>query len=121
MSENVFGIWASRFRLFAKRVDATPENVEIFAKAAVVLHNFLSDRDGDYCPRGYADHYDSEGRLIEGGWRQLDNALGDLEPAGGMNYTREAKDVREALKQYYSNEGEVPWQYEIVNYDGHVN
>ena len=36
-----------------------------------------------------------------------------------MNYSRDAKDVRDSFKIYFNYpEGSVPWQDKIVDYDG---
>ena len=39
--ENSFGILAARWRIFRRPIIAAPERVELFAKAAIALHNYL--------------------------------------------------------------------------------
>lgn len=93
--ENAFGILANRWRIFRKPIHATPETAELAIKACLVIHNFLGDKDKDYCPSNYRDDYDSSGRLIEGGWRAQaasnTSCLSNLRKTGGINYTNEAK------------------------------
>lgn len=48
--ENVFGILASRFRIFHTAINVDPQKVEKIVMAACALHNFLIDRQ----PHTYA-------------------------------------------------------------------
>ncbi|CAN7944916.1 unnamed protein product, partial [Ixodes hexagonus] len=41
VAENAFGILANRFRFLHTPIDAEPERVTSFVKAAFVLHNYL--------------------------------------------------------------------------------
>ena len=68
-----------RWRLFRKPITAKPENVVIYTKAAIALHNFLRcTKSAVYCPPGFTDGEDDAGNVIEGGWRK------DDEPCSSM-------------------------------------
>ena len=111
--ENVFGICASRFRVFRRPIIARVEVVEAVTKAIVALHNFLMHgrkvgHNSPYCPTGYA----------EGDWRKEGTANDGLQPmrtAGSNNYTRDAKVIRDDFKEYFNSEvGQVPWQMDMI-------
>ena len=44
VSENVFGIFANRFRVFMLPMNLVPETVELVVLACVALHNFQTSR-----------------------------------------------------------------------------
>ena len=99
----------------------SPENVEHHTRACIVLHNyFICNDKTHYAGRGYSDHIKSNGSLVNGGWRNEQfNFFKDLPSKTGMNYSRDAKDVRDSFKTYFNSpEGSVPWQDDIVDYDG---
>ena len=69
-AENTFGMWVNRWRVFHTPIIATPEHVEQLVMAAIALHNFLRKTVlSVYCPSGYVDYIDPNGRLVPGQWR----------------------------------------------------
>lgn len=83
--ENVFGILASRFRIFRKPIDLDIHNIPIITMTCLLLHNFLRKSNKSsliYMPPGTVDMYDDNGVLIQpGSWRaDFDNncALRDI-------------------------------------------
>ena len=55
-SENCFGIFASRFRLFLSRINLKLEHAITVVFAATVLHNMLCEKSRpSYMPNGYVD------------------------------------------------------------------
>ena len=71
-----------RWRLFRRPIIAKAENVVIFAKAAIALHNFLRCKESSvYCPPGFVDGEDGEGNLITGSWREEGPSSGMLSVA----------------------------------------
>ncbi|XP_057368169.1 uncharacterized protein LOC130689160 [Daphnia carinata] len=117
--ENAFGILAGRWRLFRKPIIAKTENIEHYTRACIVLHNYLIEMDQQYASRGYADHFNADGTLIEGGWRSEEGGLKSIPSRSGMNFSHEAKAVRVSFKNYFnSEEGDVPWQNAAVDNDG---
>ena len=116
--ENVFGICASRFRIFRRPIIAQVDTFIAVTKAVVALHNFLMfgrsfENNSEYCPADYTDEFLSNGDG-NGRWR-LNHGLVALNQAGSNNYSREAKLVRDDFRDYFnSSEGSVPWQWDIV-------
>ena len=100
--ENAFGILAGRWRIFRKPIIAKPENIEHFTKACIVLHNFLITTDKEYAAKGYGDYFGADGSIIEGAWRAEEpSAFKELPARTGMNYSREAKEVRDKYWEYF--------------------
>ena len=100
---------------------AKPTTVISITKAIVALHNFLmsvnSNDNYSYCPPGFVDQDRSSG-IIEGEWRrEKENTLGlrDIEPLGSNNYSKNTKETRDSFKEYFNQEGQVEWQWNIVN------
>ena len=47
------------------------DNVVVFTKAAIALHNFLRCTESTvYCPPGFVDGEDGEGNVVRGSWRE---------------------------------------------------
>lgn len=105
--ENAFGILAQRFRIFHKRIQLDPENVDQIVKATVLLHNFLT-----------------RANMEDGAGTGTRNAEGDgldqscLREAGqfaGNRPSTEAMLIRDSFNEYFNSpEGQVPWQQEMV-------
>ncbi|XP_034245542.1 protein ALP1-like [Thrips palmi] len=121
--ENAFGILVGRWRLFRKRIQALPETVDSYLKAAICLHNFVittqEEGTSQYCPPNYVDREDGQGRRIDGAWRadpQDDAPL--FRPIGRIGANRAGVQIirmRDQVAQYLvSEEGAVDWQDRIV-------
>ncbi len=97
--ENAFGILASRFRVFLSPIALAPEKVTKIVFCAIALHNFLiSENRVDFEATAGASTNPS----------QL-----TLEGPSTRAYTDEAKNIRKTFSDYFSNEGAVPWQYDV--------
>ena len=107
-----------------KAIQLSPEFIGDITLAALTLHNILRSSVKSrltYCPRGLADEIDVDtGELREGKWR-MDadgtNMVPLTVPASGHNASTDAKEVRKMfrkMKNYFENEGSVPWQWERV-------
>ncbi|XP_045028246.1 protein ANTAGONIST OF LIKE HETEROCHROMATIN PROTEIN 1-like isoform X2 [Daphnia magna] len=124
--ENAFGIVTNKLRIFRKPMIGSPQNVENYIKAGVVLHNMLIREDSRFylITKKLPDHFDVNGVLIEGAWR-TDNTMTsmfrDLRPGKGINYPTVAKNIRDQFTKYFSNEGAVPWQRVIVEDTGRIS
>ena len=106
MVECAFGILASKWRIFHRRICMLPENVERVVKATVVLHNML------------LTHQDEKRtRLLETRTTDTSETLTaiDGQVRRGVNRPKsEAVRVREAFKQYFNSaNGAVEWQNNI--------
>lgn len=117
--ENLFGILANRWQLLFRPIPLYPDFVSDLTLAMLTLHNAL--RQGIsreiYCPKGMADEQDSiAGELIPVQWRSAkpNPQISLHAPANGHNASKNAKVIRETFKDYFINEGCVPWQWERV-------
>lgn len=114
--ENAFGILVSRWRIYERQINLEPENVEAVVKATCVLHNFLSSNAAStYCPPGYADFQDTFGNVSGGAWRQVPGSttVFGLEKPKARNCSKVASAVRQEFVKYFSEEGQVPWQWKL--------
>ena len=69
-----------------------------------------------YCPPSYIDK-DNRSGLTPGDWRKEQENCAGLQTTniGSNNYSKEAKKVRDAFKNYFcSPEGSLEWQLERV-------
>ena len=103
--ENAFGILVSRFRVMMTTIELPPETVRDVVLTCVVLHNILRSQyqgqHGGQRPGGDDDDdVPGDGRLIGGA----------ADFGRNRNPAREAKRLRDYLKDYFNNEGSVAWQ-----------
>lgn len=115
-SENAFGILAARFQVFKHPIRTSPEHVKDITLATVALHNMLREKSKDiYSPPDLLDREDvGNGRLQHGQMHQHVNAAMEGLQAVGRGHGNHAKEVRETLKNYFNNEGQVPWQAQMA-------
>ena len=103
---NAFGILVSRFRVMITTIELPPETVRDVVLTCVVLHNILRSQyqgqHGGQQPGGDDDDDDvpGDGRLIGGA----------ADCGHDRNPAREAKRLRDYLKDHFNNEGAVAWQ-----------
>ncbi|XP_051159349.1 uncharacterized protein LOC127280426 [Leptopilina boulardi] len=119
--ENTFGIMCSQWRIFRVPIHATEEHIHLIILAAVVLHNYLQKEEEDYpedarhyCPTNFVDNFEN-GEEIEGEWRR-DFQMNAFAPLPSVHVQRiTALRIQNYLKDYFSNEGSVPWHDDMVN------
>uniref|UniRef100_A0A3Q3FCJ6 DDE Tnp4 domain-containing protein n=1 Tax=Labrus bergylta TaxID=56723 RepID=A0A3Q3FCJ6_9LABR len=91
--ENAFGILASRWRIFYRKINLLPQNVDTLVVAACILHNFL------LAPRENQ--------------RMLDDA--PVRNMGGNRASRVACILRDIFCTFFNSpEGSVSWQDRMV-------
>lgn len=122
--ENAFGILSSRWRIFRRPIACEPKNVINIVKAACVLHNYLrrSSYDPDYLPPGFVD---SDGDMNDANWRTLplpppifqDLHQSNEDVVSMAKRSKIGNKLREDLREYFMNEGAVPWQMAKVTVD----
>ena len=84
--------------------------------AACALHNFLID----HVPHAYAPPkctYQEDiqnGEIITTGYDTSHSHMEGLERRNHGNTLNRAKQVREEFKEYFVNEGKVPWQDKFI-------
>lgn len=97
--ENAFGILAQKFRIYFRKINSQPGNVENIILTTCILHNFLRGNNTSIPPEALTENPNEQG-----------NIFNDL-PRQGGNAQRAAFNVRETLKIYFNSEiGAVPWQ-----------
>ena len=105
ISENAFGILVQRWRLFNRRINLMPENVDLIIMACVVLHDFLTgERD---IPALYQ-------RLNPDNLPYLhdDGAILAVPNLHGFHTPAQAKAIRDIFMTYFNRpEGALPWQH----------
>lgn len=103
--ENTFGILSQKFRIYNRRIQAMPKNVDSIILATCVLHNFIKKYDTN------TYNYERNETYSNG---PNDKGLENL-PMQGGNATKDAFHVREKFKDYFNSEvGSVSWQEGIV-------
>ncbi len=117
ISENLFGIIANRWRIFRSVILLPPTTIKYLTMATLTIHNFLrqSDSKGTYCPSGLTDSVGKKGETVPGSWRSknlVESMVPLTVPATGHNASKNAKEVRECLKDFFCNEGAVEWQWD---------
>ena len=108
--ENTFGKLAAIWRIFCTPIRTSVENVKKNTLACLALHNYLRLTDNaTYCPFGFVDSFDSNGKLKQGKWRALNVDNRDLLPISrvkGSRYREDATGIRKALIEYVNSEKE---------------
>lgn len=114
--ENAFGILTSRWRIYQKPINTSLETVDVIIKVTICLHNLLMN-ESFYCVASYADRTSINGEILEGDWRRKNfNCFNDANNRSfaSNNYTRRANEIRNIFTDYFMNEGQVPWQDEVI-------
>lgn len=100
VSENAFGILVKRFRIYQRRLQIIPENLDKVVLATCCLHNFLRN---DTC------HWVEEEESLP-----PPTGIRNVTGIGG-SATTIAMRVREELKHYFNSDvGSVSWQRDMV-------
>ncbi|XP_066596251.1 uncharacterized protein [Prorops nasuta] len=101
--ENAFGILSQKFRIYNKRIQAKPENVDLTVLATCVLHNFIKEIDGNNGHNMSITEFNETPRMLT-----------NLHLQGG-NSTMSAFAIRDLYKDYFNSTiGSVPWQNEKI-------
>uniref|UniRef100_A0A671KRG4 DDE Tnp4 domain-containing protein n=1 Tax=Sinocyclocheilus anshuiensis TaxID=1608454 RepID=A0A671KRG4_9TELE len=102
--ENSFGILASKWEVYQRRIKLQPQNVDKVIKATCVLHNYII-KTTDPTRHNQAPECMAESNTS--------GAIQNLQQCGNQTL-REAFLIREAYKDYFmSTTGAVPWQQNV--------
>ena len=98
-SENLFGILASKWRIYYTMIALSSKRVENIILSTLALHNMLCKSKSSkkaYRPPSMIDSYDDQGNLVEGdGWSDEHDYLYPLKvPTSGHNPSLSAKLAR---------------------------
>ena len=117
VTENAFGIWANRFRLFLGRCNLSPDKACVITLASLALHNMLCTKSSNsYIPLGFIDTIMAAGEIVERSWRN-ENIYQCLTPFSNilnMHHNASAAAVHEKLAKYFVGPGSVPWQWKCL-------
>lgn len=116
MIENAFGILVSRWRILKTSLNFHPKNVDKIVLATVALHNFImKSKSSQYCNNTFVDWEDKDGTVHDGEWRNEANNNLTKCRLGSNNASRVTFANRNILKDYFLDEGEIPFQYKVLN------
>ena len=116
VSENAFGILASKFRVFAAPIISNPENIKKIIFASVALHNYLRVNCKTYIAPEQLQREDMhQSTIIPGEWEQAPCGFTRLQGIA-RGHSNDAKKVRDTLKDYFVGTGQVPWQERMALY-----
>jgi len=107
--ENVFGIWAARWRILFSTMECQVELCQAIVQCTVLLHNFLRDNcDSEI----HEDRVNVDGTVEPGNWRDMaSEGINDIPRVGSNNYSLHASQVRDKFLEYFiSEEGSLPGQ-----------
>ena len=116
ISENVFGIWSNRFRVFTTSVALAPDKAKDITMATIVLHNMLRSKSKDsYTPEGSLDQETATGVIQLGDWRDEGTSFATSLPKTKSNRaSNSAEKIRETLADHFYGPGQIPWQWKIL-------
>lgn len=60
------------------------------------------------------DYEDEDHRVFPGSWRQYKNGLQNIPATNNKHSNMEAQQIRDKYRDYFNNEGAVPWQNHIT-------
>ncbi|XP_055927181.1 uncharacterized protein LOC129958609 [Argiope bruennichi] len=115
ISENAFGILATRFQIFKQRILTTPMNATKIVLSCCALHNFLiSNNSNIYIPPCSIDVELIENKEIQrGDWMHYaSEAVVPLLMKKG-NPGQMTKDIRQKFCRYFNGVGAVKWQNDV--------
>lgn len=114
--ENTFGILASRFRIFHTSINLNLDNIDTVVLACCALHNFLRRKSPQkYTPPESMDRENISECTVELGERCHPELLHDLQCGSRGQILNSAIQVRDQFKDYFNNEGSVPWQDKFIS------
>lgn len=107
--ENVFGILASRFRIFQSPINLESENIEKVVMGTCALHNFLIEqKSSTYAPVNLLyqeNNYD--GSFISSSYNSSQSNIIPLNRRSG-NISNDTKEVRKQFMINFMNDDKVP-------------
>ena len=112
ISENLFGILASRWRIFFTTINLEPKHVENIVLSALALHNMLI-KNPAYRPGNLADTLLEDDEVLEGEWRDTvdTDSFYPLQIPRSVHNPSIAAKKKDNFRDYFMNEGVVEWQW----------
>lgn len=115
--ENAFGILNSRFRIFSRVIDLDPAKVVKIVTVCCAMHNWIRSKAKSMHGITTDIEDTANGRIILGSWREepIAQNMTPLVPTQHRHPSIAATLKRERYADYFMGEGEVEWQYRMVN------
>ena len=115
ISENVFGIWGSRFRVFTTTMALSPDKVVTITLATIALHNLLRTKGKTlYTDDCALDKENEDGSLTPGSWRSVQNVCRNLGKNKDNHAQKSAENIRDILADHFYGPGAIPWQWNML-------
>lgn len=120
--ENAFGILVARWRILKTCLEVSLNNVDNIVKASICVHNYclIEQENSLVHQQKYAyvtpQLVDTEinGETVKGNWRTEGCDLDQIRCSRDRNPTIIAKENRDEMAEFFMNEGEVPWQWNVI-------
>lgn len=114
--ENVFGLIAARFRVLHTAINMKPLNIQYVVLAICTLHNYLIKRKNLYIgPTSFDSENKQTHELMKNAeWRQNNVELCPLQSSDRKGQTLDAKENRQEYVNYFTGNGKVSWQDEML-------
>ena len=105
--ESAFGILASRWRIFRRRINTYVSKAERMVLATVWLHNFIITRELEKRPqeRRYLCYNETDNSQLSLGMRNIEGVRKD------NTHKKLANEYRERFTDYFMGEGAIEWQW----------
>ena len=110
ISKNVFGIWGSRFRVFASVMALSPEKAVTITLATVALHNMLRTKGRLlYTDENTLDRENEDGSVTEGNWRSIGaNCLVNIPKNKNNHAQKSAEKARHTFADNFCGPEAIP-------------
>ena len=117
VSENVFGIYQSIFRVFSTTLCVKRESAVQIVLTTTALHNYLrSKAQARYIPMDSVDQEDCNRNVNEGSWRREvpGGQLSSIPNSRKGRQPQRAEEIRDHLCLYLNGPGQIPWQWKVL-------
>lgn len=114
ISENAFGLLASRFRIFHTVISLKPENVTSVILACCSLLNYLIQNSPSYALQDSMD-VEVSGDLLHGSWRnEVGSSKLETLPKCKQRCPKNEEDMRDIICDFVNGPGAISWQWKVL-------
>ena len=116
ISENVFRIWASRFRVFTTPMGLAPDKAVTITLATIDLHNMLRTKAREVYTNENALDKENQDRSIKiESWRTSNISHLQNMPKSKQNHSKKsAESIRDAFADHFYGPRQIPWQWNVL-------
>lgn len=113
--ENAFGILATRFRIFRRKISVDIDNVDAIVLACCALHNYLRKKSNTYMTDSCVDVENTNDLTFRpGDWRKQNFELVSLVQINEKQRNDEGNEVRNKFMAYFNGQGSVSFQEDML-------